>query len=53
MTVLWYALIAVGLLMITVAVWPSIRERGRTPLPGDPGATGEVAPDRMDNSDQI
>jgi hypothetical protein len=49
MTMLWYALIAVGLLMITVAVWPSIR--GRTPAPGEPAAVD--AAHHGDNGDQI
>jgi hypothetical protein len=29
MTVLWTALIVIGLLMIALAVWPSFRDRGR------------------------
>jgi hypothetical protein len=41
MTVLWTALIVIGLLMISLAVWPSIRDRGRTPATSEQAAETE------------
>ena len=35
MTVLWTALIVVGAVMIAVALWPSIRGRGRPAPPAE------------------
>jgi hypothetical protein len=37
MTVLWGALIVAGLVMVLIALWPSIRERKR---PGDSDQEG-------------
>ena len=43
MTWVWTALIVVGLVMIVVALWPSVRRRGKT-APGE-GAQGAERPD--------
>ena len=43
MTTIWVAVIVVGLVLIGVAVWPSIRDRNRTPSASDPAAVAEAA----------
>ncbi|MGX6602165.1 hypothetical protein ACWKSP_08540 [Micromonosporaceae bacterium Da 78-11] len=49
MTTVWTALIVVGLVLIGLAVWPSIRDRKRTPSASDPAAEAEAARSAADH----
>ncbi len=43
MTTVWTAVIVAGLALVGLALWPSIRDRERTPSPSDPAAGAEAA----------
>jgi hypothetical protein len=43
MTTIWVAVLVVGLVLISLAVWPSIRDRNRSASAGDTAAEAEAA----------
>lgn len=54
MTTVWITVIVAGLALAGLAVWPSIRDRGRTTSPSDPAAEIEAvrhASDRYSKGD--